>query len=1168
MAFLNDPVQDVERPVGVRRGAPRPLRAVAAAFGGFALVAAAAAGLFLFRLSQGPMELAFVGRSIETELERSFGRGVDIALDRAFIENGAHGLAVVVDRLAIRDADGSLIVDAPRAEVTIDSAALLLGRVAPRRLELAEIDLRLDRLADGSIALSAGPDQSGAIPFARGGAPRVGARKDGDPPPEPTPLGQAAADALRALADAATDAAGPLGGLERIGVTRGNLIVTDVVSGRKTSFRGVDLAFDRAESGQSATVYLSALGPNGRWTAVARVGAATGAERRLEIEIRDLSLDEIALLAGFRERPVDFDMPISARLAVTAAADGAIAAASGRFTFGAGYVKLDDPDHEPFLVDEVVGGFRWDEARGAILLEPTQLSAGDTQFALEGAIAPPAHAGGEWRVELASRDNRLGGERPGETPLALGKLTLSARYASPEARLTIDRLELDGKDVGLVLSGEVIGGDAGPAMKLDLNASRMAARSFVRLWPSFIAPETRAWFLRGLTGGMLEKGVLKVAFDRQAFERLRAQQPPAQDAVLLEFAISDATLDYLPGAPPLVGVAGAGRVTGASAIFRATRAETLPAPGKRLTVTEALFEVPDFGVKPTPATLRLAVQGGVDVAMELLAKPAFRDFSDVPAQARNARGQLDARIDVAMRLGSDKPGDVQTRVQAHAANVTLEQVLGGEKFEAAALAVSADSGGLTVKGEGRILGAPAQIEMKKPAGQAGEAVVSVTLDEGQRARRGFAVAGLSGPVAARFAAGLGDGKTRGRRAQVEVDFTRAVFDNLAGAVSKPAGRPAKASFALIDSEGGYTLDNLQFEGGGASIRGAVQLAGDGQFVSARLSQVRLSPGDDLRVEATRAGEAVKIVARGASVDARPFLKAMTGGKESGGKAFELDLKATLLTGHNKQAIANAELRLARAGGRTRATELTGRFGRDPVSVALAQDGQGLAVDSHDAGAALAFLDLYKRMEGGRLVGVVRFEGERVDASFNIKDFALRDEPAVRRLVAESAATRTELAGAKVDTQVVKFSRLQARLSRAGDRLTVHEAVLSGQTMGLTVEGSIDLRGERLQMRGAFVPAYGINNFFAKLPLFGPILGGGSNEGLFAVNYRLSGSMAAPVVAVNPLSAIAPGFLRHIFGAVGGDGGAAAPAAQNGVDATMRPRVPARPQPPMSIAPQR
>jgi hypothetical protein len=57
----------------------------------------------------------------------------------------------------------------------------------------------------------------------------------------------------------------------------------------------------------------------------------------------------------------------------------------------------------------------------------------------------------------------------------------------------------------------------------------------------------------------------------------------------------------------------------------------------------------------------------------------------------------------------------------------------------------------------------------------------------------------------------------------------------------------------------------------------------------------------------------------------------------------------------------------------------------------------------------------------------------------------------------------------------------------------------------------------------------VNNFFTKIPFFG-LFAGGTNEGLFAVNYHITGSPHQPTLNINPFS-IAPGILRKIFGSI-------------------------------------
>jgi hypothetical protein len=52
--------------------------------------------------------------------------------------------------------------------------------------------------------------------------------------------------------------------------------------------------------------------------------------------------------------------------------------------------------------------------------------------------------------------------------------------------------------------------------------------------------------------------------------------------------------------------------------------------------------------------------------------------------------------------------------------------------------------------------------------------------------------------------------------------------------------------------------------------------------------------------------------------------------------------------------------------------------------------------------------------------------------------------------------------------------------------------------------------------------------FGQIPIFGLVLGGGSNEGLVGLTYEVVGPPAAPVLRVNPISVVVPGLFRKIF----------------------------------------
>jgi hypothetical protein len=105
--------------------------------------------------------------------------------------------------------------------------------------------------------------------------------------------------------------------------------------------------------------------------------------------------------------------------------------------------------------------------------------------------------------------------------------------------------------------------------------------------------------------------------------------------------------------------------------------------------------------------------------------------------------------------------------------------------------------------------------------------------------------------------------------------------------------------------------------------------------------------------------------------------------------------------------------------------------------------------------------------------------------------------------------------------------LRVEFTRSLGRFTVRDGLLKGPTIGGTVDGYIDYHRDDVRMRGTFVPLYGLNNMFGQIPIVGMFLGG-SNEGLLGVTYEVVGPPSAPVLRVNPISAVAPGLLRKFF----------------------------------------
>ena len=82
-------------------------------------------------------------------------------------------------------------------------------------------------------------------------------------------------------------------------------------------------------------------------------------------------------------------------------------------------------------------------------------------------------------------------------------------------------------------------------------------------------------------------------------------------------------------------------------------------------------------------------------------------------------------------------------------------------------------------------------------------------------------------------------------------------------------------------------------------------------------------------------------------------------------------------------------------------------------------------------------------------------------------------------------------------------------------------------------GNLFRNADVLDLEGTMIPAYALNSVFGHIPLLGEIFTGGEKGGgVFAATYRMTGPIEEPMVSVNPLSALAPGILRNVFGIIG------------------------------------
>jgi hypothetical protein len=1075
------------------------------AAGFLALIAVA---VLAYRLASGPIAIEWLRDRVAAGLQDRLGDRYSVELGPTYLRRDSWGVGLGFRDFRLKDRQGRIVLSAPRGRIGVDSFAAAFGDVKVRRLELDGLGLRLHVAADGSLSLAAAGDETAA--------------------PIALPSGGSGLESLNiaALIRAGAEAmAGAGQAVDRLTLANARFEIDNEATGRAVTYSDFNLVFDH--SGDVGTAKISASGPVGRWTMEAQAHA--GAEPMLSLEARDVSLADLETFDK-KPPPLFAEGPIAFRIESRLDPNGAVASLTGRFTVGAGTVRLNNPDALPFLVDEASGEMSWNGGEKRLDVDSLTILAGESHFAAAGWVKPPEDAQGAWSAHLASTDARFGPERRGEKPVPLDSIVFEARFVPAESRFVIDNLAARGPTFDGVLKADIAPEGAGERLKLRLDLKPSVTQDAIRLWPQFINPDVRDWASHNMHGGKLE-GVMIADWSPADLDAMAHKHGVAAESVQGTFATHDVGVDLLPGLPPILSGVGTGAFDGRHFKVEADRAVMDLGRERRILAGNLVFEIPDTSPREiVDATARAHLVGTADSLADLLSRDPLRKEAGIQIDPATVKGQAEGDLVLDLKLGKTvKPEDSGFHASGSVTNMTLDKFVGPEKLEQGSLAFVADRSSLTVTGEGSLFGSPARIDASRAPGDDGSATVTATLDQAQRVKRGLNLGWLSGPLPIHLKAPLSRAS-----AEVEVDLTAAGIENPIPGVAKATGKPGKATFEIKPSTEGASVSNLAIDFGSVSMRGAAELGVDGSILSAQITQARLSPGDSLQAEVVNTAGGVKATVRGAAFDARPLISAMaekSSASQATTKDFDLDMKVAAVTGANKQAIDGLELNFSRRGGADKLAFLKGRLGQGTLAAGRSEDGV-LRVAASDAGAVAKFANLYTRMEGGDLDLALQTSGETSAGAATVTNFTLRDEPAFRRLMAAAPARGP---GGEPDSQLARFQRMTIAFQHTPGELNIQDAVIYNPNMGLTTEGTVDFARNTIDVAGTFIPAYSVNNLLNKIPLVGTLLGGGQNEGVFGISYRAEGSLNDPKLTVNPLSAIAPGILRKILGVVDGTG---------------------------------
>jgi hypothetical protein len=215
-------------------------------------------------------------------------------------------------------------------------------------------------------------------------------------------------------------------------------------------------------------------------------------------------------------------------------------------------------------------------------------------------------------------------------------------------------------------------------------------------------------------------------------------------------------------------------------------------------------------------------------------------------------------------------------------------------------------------------------------------------------------------------------------------------------------------------------------------------------------------------------------------------------------------------------------------------------GKEPLAARVeAKKGQPrqLLAEATDAGAAFRLVGFYPSARGGEVSLKVNLDGtgnaEKVGVLY-ARNFIIANDQVVGEVLSGPGAQKAQKVAAKAKAQPqysdqLQFDRMRVPFSVGYGQFVLHDAAINGPLLGATMRGSIDFKREQINLSGTYVPLYGLNGgLLGAIPIIGDILSGRNGEGLFGITFAVKGPNSKPDVLVNPMSMLAPGFLRQLF----------------------------------------
>ena len=1118
------------------------------------------------RLVYSPIAMSMLVPPIEKAVNRTLS-GFHFDIGDAVLRRADSGIGIEFRLTKVRlvDDGGNAVVESPLASANVSLRALLSGRLAAGQVDLIGPRLFLQYSEERGIALSfADPrDLKGDLQGARreltGPTPNALSQADqqteqaNSSPTSQGVIGRArgrAVNLTHALSDIfAATRKGESAYLTSFGIRDAAIFFDKGDEITRWLIPSVDVELDRAGKNSAVSGNLVVQAPSGRFEVQFRADQ----NRRTSQFGLSLSVNDIVPRAFSAEFPAlklpeMWNMPVSLSADLDLGGNGDILGATIRASMKQGEFYAPWDQKHAAIIDKGDFNIVYSREQGVIQLAQSDIRWGGSHLKLRGILQRQKDTG-HWSFQFGTDKIALGAEQFGIPVIPLDRMIAQGDYNPKEGAVRLDQLFVQAADAQIQLSGSITQGHDSPAVKLTGQVSPMPIAFFKLIWPKFVAFGAREWIGHRVPSGRIAGGTLKIDIPPDLLASLASGGHLPPEAVDLKLDLEDLEVQYVKNLPLMHIASATATLAGQRFFFNVPKSEVTLPSGGIVNFSDGQFIVGDLRPHIPQGEVHFKSEANAAAILELLDQPELGYISALNMPVPKTEAAVESAFSIAMPLIADlKFKDMTLKGRSELADIRATGLPGGFGVHGGTLNFDVSEKAVEAHGELKMNGLPVLVAWQRifdaPPDRQPPLRLRTVLDEKSREEFGLNVNHLlRGGAPTELTVSFR--KQQAPDLHFEVNLTEADILMASLGWRKPPGQRAVLTFDLQPAaNGSMELKNLNLLGDDLTVRGSVSIDEKKRPVAFNFPVVSLNQQTQLEIGGELGPTNIwQVRVKGRSYDGRQFFRSLFSAGEiaenqpqlpKDSPGVDVDVAIDRVMGFFDTTLTNVKIAAQRRNNKLTSLDLLGQLnGRSPLAARIQtrkDEPRQILAEATDAGAAFRLVGFYPSARGGDVSLKVDLDGtgatEKVGMLY-ARNFVISNDQVVEEVLSGPKTRRTQPQQPQSYDQL-QFDRMRVPFSVGNGQFALHDAAINGPLLGATMRGAIDFKRERINLSGTYVPFYGINGAIGLVPILGDLLISRNGEGLFGITFAVKGPTSQPDVLVNPMSMVAPGFLRQLF----------------------------------------